>query len=423
MNDIDPTHYTRTVTQLGDRKAVIANEAIYTDANIKLVERGSRINSELFDRLTRHKLLKPLDENLSIEELVSHSNIIGLGEQLLRNDPVLQLFEVKEPLKYRLSNIVNRIPLPTPIDFKLTVAREERPELYSHSVLNLLLAIYIAAQAGYTLEQSVDCASAALLHDLGLLHIDPVLLERQRTLDDNERKHLYAHPLISYLLLKPFDDYSADVKRAVYAHHERLDGSGYPRSLLQGEIGDVARVLAITEVISSRFDAEGRCQGCQQLEFILKMNTHKLDPKLLTLLTPLLGKVRRISGEGQPGETSAAEVSACLTKLLSLVQQWRALGEQLEGAPQRSLEGFINDQLESLSTTLSYAGLDLSGLQELIQQCGDDPETLQDFLGALQEVRWQLKGLRNELGRRWPEELKQVEEPALKAWLEKLQSV
>jgi HD-GYP domain-containing protein (c-di-GMP phosphodiesterase class II) len=423
VTDIDQTHYTRAVTQLGDRKPVVAREAIYTDNNIKLVERGSRIDSSLFEHLTRHKLLRPLDENLDVEELVDHTVLIGVGEQLLSRDATLKLFEVREPLKYRMSNIVNRILLPAPIAFKLTVAREERPELFTHSLINLLITIYIAARAELTLDECVNCASAALFHDLGQLHIDPQLFQPGHQLNDAERRHLYAHPVIGYLLLKPFSEYPTEVARAVYEHHERLDGSGYPRGLQTDQMSLAGRILAVAEIVSSRFDAEGHCQACHQLDFILKMNTRKLEPELVALLTPLLSVIND-QESGQPqNEASVGQVSACLSKLLALVEQWQSLSERLAGASPNTVEGYINKQLEALSTTLSYAGLNLASLQELLQQCSDDPQILQEFLSALQEVRWQLKGLWNELARRWPEQVNGIKDGELKAWLEQLRSV
>lgn len=423
MTEIEQEHYTRAVTRMGDRRQVVASQSIYSENNIKLVEQGSRIDSSLYEHLIRHKLLRPLDESLSVDELVDHASLIGLVQQLIRGDEALQQFEITQPLKYRLGNIINRIPLPAPIAFKLTVAREEQPELLTHSLISLIIAIYIASQAGLSQDETVIAASAALFHDIGLLHIDPALLASGHHLSEAERKHLYAHPVIGHLLLSRFSEYPKAVSTAIYEHHERNDGSGYPRGLTRDQLSLTGRILALAEIISSRFDAEGHCQACQQLDFILKMNTSRVDPELVALFNPLLNSFRELNASNDNMNASVEQISACLDKLLGLVERWRALSEKLDGYAESSMEGFINAQLHALSTTLSYAGLNLENLEELLKQCADDPAILQEFLSALLEVRWQLKGLRNELARRWPEQLASVADEDLKGWLEKLRAI
>ena len=124
------------------------------------------------------------------------------------------------------------MPLPRPVALHLDLARNSRPALFTHSILMALLCAHLAAQSeGSTRDDVADAASAGLLHDMGMLHIDPALLDADERLSGNRLNPVYVHPLTSSMLIDRFADYPKPVARAVVEHHERLDGSGYPRGL------------------------------------------------------------------------------------------------------------------------------------------------------------------------------------------------
>ena len=64
-------HYLKAATALGDSQKVLAHQAIYSSNGIKLVERGLRVDSGLFERLINHRLQVPIDESLSAEKALT----------------------------------------------------------------------------------------------------------------------------------------------------------------------------------------------------------------------------------------------------------------------------------------------------------------------------------------------------------------
>ena len=78
----DSPHYLRALTDMADRRAVVTQDAIYTDNGIKLVEKGARIDSRLYDRLVQHKLREPIDRHLTVENAVYVSALIAAGQEL-----------------------------------------------------------------------------------------------------------------------------------------------------------------------------------------------------------------------------------------------------------------------------------------------------------------------------------------------------
>lgn len=96
-------------------------------------------------------------------------------------------------------------------------------------------------------------ALAGLLHDIGELYIDPQYLHSRNRLYPHEWRHVVVHPRIGQMLIEDLENYPATVAQAVFEHHERYDGSGYPRQISGAGISAADRVVAVAEMISGVF--------------------------------------------------------------------------------------------------------------------------------------------------------------------------
>jgi hypothetical protein len=106
----------------------------------------------------------------------------------------------------------------------------------------------MAAHGGSTAELRLAML-CGLLHDLGEMYIAPHHGEADadRALDVQSYQHLVVHPHVGQLLLAQLTNYPAAMARAVGEHHERLDGSGYPRGLQRDAVSPLGRLLAVTD--------------------------------------------------------------------------------------------------------------------------------------------------------------------------------
>lgn len=82
-------HYIRSITQMGDTQNVVTSQAIFTTRKIKLIEKGVRVNSALFERLVSHKLIPKIDHCLAVENGISRERIKAYAMNLLDTDPGL----------------------------------------------------------------------------------------------------------------------------------------------------------------------------------------------------------------------------------------------------------------------------------------------------------------------------------------------
>ena len=77
------SHYLRALTDMADRRTVVAGAAIYAENGVKLLDKGARIDSRLYDRLVQHKLREPIDRHLSIENPVDVPALLALTQHCL----------------------------------------------------------------------------------------------------------------------------------------------------------------------------------------------------------------------------------------------------------------------------------------------------------------------------------------------------
>ena len=116
-------------------------------------------------------------------------------------------------------------------------------------------AIYAVALAQHAPVPSIELvgvmATAGLVHDLGLSLVPPEIRAKAGPLSADERHIIHEHPSTAEQMLRQSRGFPDEVLRAVRRHHERLDGSGYPRRLKSWAIPWTARALAIAEVYDS----------------------------------------------------------------------------------------------------------------------------------------------------------------------------
>ena len=124
------------------------------------------------------------------------------------------------------------------------------PYTADHSNRVTLYTDLIAEELGLDPEHRRWLRRAALLHDLGKLGVSNQVLDKPGKLDDLEWSSVRSHPAASETILSRVTAF-ADIAPVAGAHHERLDGKGYPRGLKGNDICLEARILTVADV----FDA------------------------------------------------------------------------------------------------------------------------------------------------------------------------
>jgi putative nucleotidyltransferase with HDIG domain len=111
-----------------------------------------------------------------------------------------------------------------------------------------LLAARVAEELRLPAAARRDLAVGGLLHDVGKLSVPLEILNKPGPLDDDEFAAIRVHPEAGRRLLEELGGFPATVRRLVSDHHERLDGTGYPRGLVAADLPIETRILAVCDV-------------------------------------------------------------------------------------------------------------------------------------------------------------------------------
>lgn len=122
--------------------------------------------------------------------------------------------------------------------------KSRREELHSRRVG--VLASRLAEALGMGVKEVAELRTAGLLHDIGKIAIDESVLNKNGRLNEREWEQMRRHPETGYRILGSVSDLG-ELATVVLAHHERIDGRGYPRGLVGEEIPLQARIIAIAD--------------------------------------------------------------------------------------------------------------------------------------------------------------------------------
>jgi putative nucleotidyltransferase with HDIG domain len=124
------------------------------------------------------------------------------------------------------------------------------PYTAGHQKRVALISAAIAKKLGLNNEQIEALYMAAMVHDLGKVAVPAEILTKPSRLTDLEMQMVQGHAESGYQILKDIP-FPYPIAEMVYQHHERLDGSGYPRALKGEAICLEARILAVADTIEA----------------------------------------------------------------------------------------------------------------------------------------------------------------------------
>ncbi len=161
--------------------------------------------------------------------------------------------------------------------------RDKETEGHTQRVTEM--TIKLAQMAGMDEDEMIHIRRGSLLHDMGKLGIPDRILHKPGALDPEEWELMKKHTIFAYEMLAPIDY----LKKAIdipYCHHERWDGSGYPRGLSGEQIPMAARIFAVVDVYDAlTSDRPYRPAWTKQktLDYIVENKFKQFDPKVVDL--------------------------------------------------------------------------------------------------------------------------------------------
>lgn len=144
-------------------------------------------------------------------------------------------------------------------------------DLYAHSMNVTFISILIAKWMKLDTELFPNLIKAALLHDIGCINL-PFNPMKHEEFDADMQTEYEKHPIYSYNIVSKIKDIDSSVAKAILAHHEKYDGSGFPLKVTAPYISSLAKIIALAD------------------EYELLRNKHHIFDTLKILQTEMIAK-------------------------------------------------------------------------------------------------------------------------------------
>jgi len=212
-----------------------------------LLSAGQPLSSEMKEKLQDKKLKKPFELSIAAKKAISPSEISDEAISILKELPIFsEAFSCFEADAKALSTIYLG-PVP---EMFLSVIRHNNSKIFRHTVLVTLIARIIGAKMKLDYYDMALLCQAALMHDIGEQYIDADHMHKKGNLTPKEWKSTMAHSKIGEAVITHCTNYAPEVARAIAEHHERADGTGYPKRLHADEISKLGNILIVSELLA-----------------------------------------------------------------------------------------------------------------------------------------------------------------------------
>ncbi|MCK8825682.1 HD-GYP domain-containing protein [Fuchsiella alkaliacetigena] len=191
-----------------------------------------------------------------------------------------------------VSDIIDEILLDENKIVHLNDIRSYSDYIFHHSVNVAVLSLLIAMDFSYNREELRKLGLGALLHDVGMTFLDQELGEKDK-LSREEHSSFKEHTVYGYQTIKEIPGVHIISAHVAYQHHEKLDGTGYPRGLKKEDIVEPAQLVAVANVydaLTSDGNALERLKPQQALKILTALGGHKLSFKYVEALTKHIAK-------------------------------------------------------------------------------------------------------------------------------------
>lgn len=163
--------------------------------------------------------------------------------------------------------------------------------VYHHSFQVTTYSIAIAKEMNYSFEEIRQIALGALLHDVGKMLVPQEILFKPGKLSKEEFDEVKKHTIFGFDVLRGLHTVSLLIAHCAFQHHERLDGSGYPRGLIDFEIHPFAKIIAVADVfdaVTSNRVYKGKMQPSQGIAILEAGKGTLYDAKVVDAFSKII---------------------------------------------------------------------------------------------------------------------------------------
>jgi HD-GYP domain-containing protein (c-di-GMP phosphodiesterase class II) len=239
-----------SITNNADPLEITLPFAIRGLDGMELLSAGSKLDEAIINDIARSGRLKQFKTSC----LLQHNSILTDMERFISKDPYAFIFGGADGIREHLSQF-GEIPIPEPLLSALDVFKQNDFYTYRHSLVVFALTSFMMETCYPNTLAERNVLLVGPTHDVGKLTIPFDILQKKTPLTRRERQFLEFHSVAGYVLLSYYlGDQRHPAAHVALNHHERCNGSGYPRGL--AAVSPLVEMVAICDIydalISSR---------------------------------------------------------------------------------------------------------------------------------------------------------------------------
>jgi hypothetical protein len=414
VSDVNP-HYLDHVVKLSETSDIEASEDIVSGTGMKLLAKGAKIDARARERLLEFRLTKPLENMMRVVDGTDPALFHPLAERLLARHALLRGICAGVPGLDPIA-ILKSLALGDNVQSLLSVYAGQGPAKLEHAVG---VAVITSALGGSVAANPADTAAlvvAALAHDVGELYIDPAYLRSGVRLSSQQWKHVATHPIVGSHVLGTLPGAGPRIASVVLAHHERLDGFGYPQGTPGAGLSMAGQMLAVAEMLMGLM--ESGAQAGRHAAVALRLVPGEFHRRFIDRV---MRAALADGGDDAPATHDVASLATRVSGLAATVTHVRRQHLELEeqmarfSAPLRALVAHAFTRWDRIGIALSSTGLDLVADDDLHAVLGAmGRHDLDEVSIVLRELEWRVGELERALQIRSeqfaPEDARRVDE-------------
>lgn len=266
----------------------------YDNSPLPLVTKGSVLTNCIIRRLEERSLSGCYIDTEFTKD-IEPGEIIG---QMLKKKALNGIKKVFDEVSVTRKISMDNLSLVTEIAKELVLQILESDEIlidfldlqnyddytYRHSLSVAIFSVAIGHKLGYSTSLLMDLATGALLHDIGKTEISIDLINKPGRLTDEEYATIRLHPEMAVERLKSGHSISSFVLNGILSHHERFNGTGYPRGLSGTDIPVYGRILAVADVYDALTSVRPYRKAWfpdEAIEYLVKYRGIHFDPEII----------------------------------------------------------------------------------------------------------------------------------------------
>lgn len=267
----------------------IAKNVYWSDGNV-LLAKGVSLHNGFIEKLkdfgiSSVYIIDDLVGKIDIDELVTEQTRTEATK--IVKETMQNVKNARNPEGEKVIRIVDSITdelIQNPnIIINLVEVRAMNDYTFAHCLGVSILALVTGIGMGYDYKQLKELGIGAILHDIGKAFIPDELLYKPGELSVEEYESIKTHTKLGYDIIRKCNDFTMSSAYVAWQHHEKFDGTGYPRRLKGESIHEYARITALADVydaLTTSRSYRDRIMPHEAIEYLRDAKGTAFDPQI-----------------------------------------------------------------------------------------------------------------------------------------------